>query len=142
MVRKLQDEQSWVNTAVAAPAPGSRHTASVQIHATQWMCLPPTEVGTRRWGLCCIAIQKPEPPCLRLLVETAEVPPLSPFHLPSMTFTSAVAETGPHVISEEVWEMEALALHPLACSRGEGGGVLWATNDISLGIILSWKLLY
>lgn len=102
------NDQSW--GIVAALALGSRHIASVQIHAIKWMSLPPMEVGTGPWSLCCFAIQKPEPPHLCLTVETAEVPPLSHFCLPVMTFISALAETGPHVESEEVWEVETLAL--------------------------------
>lgn len=83
------------------------------------MSLAPTEIGARLWSLHYIAREKPESPYLCLLVETAEsatsvslLPSKYNFHM------SALAKAGPHMESEKIWEMEALALCPLACYKG------------------------
>ena len=54
--------------------------------SSKWMSLAPTKVGIRCWGLCYTAIEKPDPPRPCLLVEAADVPPLSHFRLPNTAF--------------------------------------------------------
>lgn len=104
---------------------GSRHTASVQIHAIQ-VDVPSTHKSRYQTLGPLLHCHRKTRPSKSLLASGSSRCDTS-VSLPSSKYDihmSAWAEAGPHMESEEVWEMEASASSPLSCYKWEGDGAV------------------